>query len=214
MPHEIDRESKPQPRPVSGNVGATPAPARAGSLRNEVRKLGYEEGSARLRPGSVGPGRREGAAPPKGSATVVAAAGAREWSFDDSFAPALLEALRKNPGRPVADVLFEMASRELPVANEEQPAHHPEGIQVGSVGAGSGPFPGGRRRATLVANENYVENSKLDAPARSRPATPSHRRLPDPRAAAPVARPTRKCRPGPPHRGRTPEVEMIPLKQP
>jgi len=161
VPHEIGKESVQPPGPVSAPPGTAQVRTNAGSLRREVRKMGYEEGASRLRPGA-----NAQPPPPKGSATVVAAAGPREWSFDGSFSPALLEAMQRNPGRPLQDVLLDMALLELPAGNEDQRAHHPEAASVGQTGAGSQSFPAGRRRAALVANENYQAEPKLDAPAR------------------------------------------------
>jgi len=150
----IDRRAVPQ------NQGG----ARLGQagLRDELRGLNYREGAERLRPRGRGP---EPDAVPRGSATIVAAAGAREWAFDRSFSPALQEVLRANPGRDLADVLAEVAQRELVVGSPEQDAHHPTLAQVGARPRGPASFRAGRKEAVLVANQNYVGGAPLETPA-------------------------------------------------
>ncbi len=142
-----------------GTGGASPGQA---GLRDELKGLNYREGVERLRPRGREP---EPVAAPRGSATIVAAAGSREWAFDRSFSPALQEVLRAHPGRDLADVLAEVAQRELVVGSPEQDAHHPTLAQVGARPRGPASFRAGRKEAVLVANQNYVGGAPLETPA-------------------------------------------------
>jgi hypothetical protein len=155
MEPELDRRPpEKEGNPDSGAASSSEARPRSGSrsaLRREVRGLGYEEGASRLRP--------------RGSATVVASAGPREWAFDNSFAPALQEILAQHPGQDLADVLALVATRELAVGNPEQADHHATIAQVGAGQAAPKAYRAGRKRAVLVANQNYVGISPLETPA-------------------------------------------------
>jgi hypothetical protein len=155
MEPELDRRPpEKEGNSDSGASSSSEARPRSGSrsaLRREVRGLGYEEGASRLRP--------------RGSATVVASAGPREWAFDNSFAPALQEVLALHPGQDLADVLVLVATRDLAVGNPEQADHHPTIAQIGAGQAAPKAYRAGRKRAVLVANQNYVGISPLETPA-------------------------------------------------
>ncbi len=91
--------------------------------------------------------------------------GPREWAFDNSFAPALQEVLAQHPGQDLGQVLEEVATRDLVVGNPEQAEHHPTIAQVGGGQPAPKNFRSGRKRAALVANQNYVAVSGLKTPA-------------------------------------------------
>jgi len=95
---------------------------------------------------------------------VVAAAGSREWAFDNSFAPALQEVLAQHPGQDLGQVLEEVATRDLVVGNPEQAEHHPTIAQVGAGQPAPKNYRAGRKRAALVANQNYAGASRLETP--------------------------------------------------
>ncbi|MBR56561.1 MAG: hypothetical protein CMH54_00725 [Myxococcales bacterium] len=100
-----------------------------------------------------------GTPPEEGSATVIAAATSTEWSFDNSFTPALIEALDKNPHLGIDEVLLMMGEKTLFVGGE-QPQHHPQVAQHGQKGReadNTSECGENARKAVLVANNNYLD---------------------------------------------------------
>jgi len=98
-----------------------------------------------------------------GSATVVGSATSSEYAFDNSFTPALIDALEKNPGLGLDDVLVLMGARTLTV-NNAQPEHHPQIAQYGQTDDNSSVCRDSEHKAVLVANQNYTSINPLSTP--------------------------------------------------
>jgi hypothetical protein len=96
------------------------------------------------------------------AATVVAAAADTEFAFDNGFTPALVKALQDNPGLTVDDIFRRISAG--PVENEIG-VLHPTIVQYGqrspSAAEGGGAI---KKRAMLIANQNYGWGDPLHTP--------------------------------------------------
>jgi hypothetical protein len=125
---------------------------------------------ATAKPGAGGgpPGGAGVAAPGGGAnvaATVVAAAADTEFAFDNSFTPALVAALQANPGLSIDEVLQQLAASPLGRgADNDRGLHHPTIVQYGHMAPSTSEPRDTRKRAVLIANQNYTHIRRLNTP--------------------------------------------------
>jgi len=109
------------------------------------------------------------------AATVVGSSADTELAGDGAFTPALLADLEANPQLSIDEVLQRVTSAAVPVSPYARAVQHPTIMQMGRMpraGAGNG-SRGGKKRAVLVANEDYVHEPELFTPLKEAQAMKS-----------------------------------------
>jgi Caspase domain len=103
--------------------------------------------------------------PNNAAATVVGASADSEYAFDDSFTPALVAALHAHPNLSIEEVLLQLASGSLGEGTDNSGGlHHPTIVQYGQAAQATPGTGEPKKRAVLIANQNYVNINSLGTP--------------------------------------------------